>query len=57
MDIEVVSVLVGTLVGVTATVAMAWINQKTLNHRELIETRCACARRCTASSSPNALDC
>ena len=36
MDMEVVSALVGTLVGVTATVAMAWINQKTLNHRELI---------------------
>ena len=36
MDIEVVSALVGTLVGVTATVAMAWINQKTLTHRELI---------------------
>ena len=26
----------GTLVGVSATVAIAWINQKTLNHRELI---------------------
>ena len=36
MDMQVVSALVGTLVGVTATVAIAWINQKTLNHRELI---------------------
>ncbi len=36
MEVEVVSALVGTLVGATATVAMAWINQKTLNHGELI---------------------
>jgi hypothetical protein len=36
MDIKVVSVLAGTLVGVTATVFIAWINQKTLTHRELI---------------------
>lgn len=36
MDIKVLSVLVGTLVGVTATVFIAWINQKTLNNRELI---------------------
>jgi len=36
MDLKVVSVLLGTLVGVTATVFIAWINQKTLNNRELI---------------------
>ncbi|MDP9200213.1 MAG: hypothetical protein M3O07_13495 [Pseudomonadota bacterium] len=36
MDMQVVSALVGTLVGVTASGAIAWINQKTLNRRELI---------------------
>jgi hypothetical protein len=39
MDMKVVSALVGTLVGITASVLIAWINQKTqktLNHRELI---------------------
>ena len=36
MDIGVMSAFVGTLVGATATVAMAWINQKTLTHGQLI---------------------
>jgi hypothetical protein len=36
MDMQVVSALGGTLVGVTATGAIAWINQKTLHRRELI---------------------
>jgi hypothetical protein len=29
-------VTVGTVMGVSATVAIAWINQKTLNQRELL---------------------
>ena len=33
---QVASGVVGTLVGITATVAIAWINQKTLTHRELV---------------------
>ena len=36
MDMQVVSALAGTLVGVTATGAIAWINQKMLTRRELI---------------------
>jgi hypothetical protein len=36
MDIQLLSALAGTLVGVTATGGIAWINQKTLNRRELI---------------------
>ena len=31
-----VSALLGTLIGVTATVAIAWINQRTLKRRQLI---------------------
>ena len=33
---EIPWVAVGTVVGVSATVAIAWINQKTLNRRELL---------------------
>lgn len=36
MDMQVVSALAGTLVGVTATGALAWIGQKTQNRRELM---------------------
>ena len=36
MDMQVVSALAGTLVGVTATAAIAWFNQKMLTRRELI---------------------
>jgi hypothetical protein len=36
MDVQVVSALVGTLVGVTTTGAIARFNQKTLNRRELV---------------------
>ncbi len=36
MDMKIVSALAGTLVGIIATVLIAWINQKTLTHRELI---------------------
>jgi len=34
--ISVISGLVGTLVGGSATVATAWVNQRTLNKRELV---------------------
>jgi hypothetical protein len=34
--ISVISGLVGTLVGGSATVATAWVTQRTLNKRELI---------------------
>ncbi len=36
MDMNIVSALAGTLVGATATVTIAWINQKTLHDRERI---------------------
>jgi hypothetical protein len=36
MDMQVVSALTGTLVGVTATGALAWMSQKTQNRRELM---------------------
>ena len=36
MDMKIGAALLGTLVGVFATVAIAWINQRTLNRRELI---------------------
>ena len=36
MDIKLLSAVVGTLAGVTTSALVAWINQKTLNRRELI---------------------
>ncbi len=36
MDIKLISAVVGTLAGVTTSALVAWINQKTLNRRELI---------------------
>jgi hypothetical protein len=36
MDMKLLSALVGTLVGITTSVLVAWVNQKTSNHRELI---------------------
>lgn len=36
MDMQLGSALAGTLVGVAATGAITWINQKTLNRRELM---------------------
>jgi hypothetical protein len=36
VDIKLLSAVVGTLAGVTTSALVAWINQKTLNRRELI---------------------
>jgi hypothetical protein len=36
MDMKIAAALLGTLVGVLATVTIAWINQRTLHRRELI---------------------
>jgi hypothetical protein len=36
VDIKLISAVVGTLAGVTTSALVAWINQKTLNRRELI---------------------
>ena len=46
--------VLGSLVGGSATVATAWLTQKTANKRELVKRSTASAKRCTANSSPNA---
>ena len=59
MDPAIVSAMAavfGSLVGGSATVATAWITQKTLSKRELISAEIPRAKRSTGSSFANAPD-